>query len=90
MINGPNSCFGAGSLILVMEKQVDYAVEVAKKMQRERLKSIEPKLEAVKDFDDYIEAYFKTVRRELVPGVSFTWHIFLRLFLVKVVVLGTN
>ncbi|PAV15532.1 FAD NAD-binding domain-containing [Pyrrhoderma noxium] len=60
MINGPNSCFGAGSLILVMEKQVDYAVEVAKKMQRERLKSIEPKLEAVKDFDDYIEAYFKT------------------------------
>lgn len=72
MINGPNSCFGAGSLILVMEKQVDYAVEVAKKMQRERLKSIEPKLEAVKDFDDYIEAYFKTVRRELVPGVSFT------------------
>lgn len=44
-----------------MERHVDYAVSVARKLQRERLKSIEPKKEAVKDFDDYLEAFFKIV-----------------------------
>ena len=61
MTNGPNSCIGVGNLLLIMERQVDYIVEVAKKLQRERLKSIDPKIEAVKDFDEYLEAYFPTV-----------------------------
>lgn len=38
-----------------MEHQIDYIVEVAKKMQREHLKSIEPKQEAIRDFDEYLE-----------------------------------
>lgn len=44
---GPNSGTGAGSLLIIMERQVDYAVEATLKLQRERLKSIEVKAEAV-------------------------------------------
>ncbi|KAI0948890.1 hypothetical protein AcW1_008635 [Taiwanofungus camphoratus] len=58
MALGPNSGVGSGSLLVVIERQVDYAVEAAKKLQRERLKSIEVKKEAVKDFDEYLESYF--------------------------------
>ncbi|KAF5345212.1 hypothetical protein D9758_009659 [Tetrapyrgos nigripes] len=55
---GPNSAVGAGSLLIVMERQVDYAVQAVLKLQRERLKSIEVKKEAIDDFDEYLESYF--------------------------------
>ncbi|KAI0653122.1 FAD/NAD-P-binding domain-containing protein [Cubamyces menziesii] len=59
---GPNSAIASGTLISLIEYQIGYAVQATAKLQRERLKSIEVKAEAVKDFDDYIEAYFpKTV-----------------------------
>lgn len=59
---GPNSAVGSGSLLIIIEKQVDYAIEATLKLQRERLKSMEVKKEAVEDFDEYIESYFpKTV-----------------------------
>ncbi|KAF8913205.1 hypothetical protein CPB84DRAFT_1670651 [Gymnopilus junonius] len=54
--SGPNSGVGAGNLLLVIERQVDYAVAATLKVQRERLKSIEVKPEAVADFEEYIEA----------------------------------
>ncbi|KAI0688653.1 FAD/NAD-binding domain-containing protein [Cytidiella melzeri] len=57
---GPNSGVGSGSLLAVIEYQVQYAVSVALKMQRERLKSVEVKREAVEDYDEYIENYFPT------------------------------
>ncbi|PSR70625.1 hypothetical protein PHLCEN_2v13485 [Hermanssonia centrifuga] len=57
---GPNSAVGSGSLLALIEKQVDYAVQVAMKMKRERLKSVEAKREAVEDYDEYIEQYFPT------------------------------
>lgn len=52
---GPNSGVGSGSLLVLIERQIDYAIEATKKLQRERLKSIEVKQEAVKDFDAYLE-----------------------------------
>lgn len=52
---GPNSGIGSGSLLVIMERQVDYAIAAVRKLQREHLKSIEPKREAVKDFDEYLE-----------------------------------
>ncbi|PSR73745.1 hypothetical protein PHLCEN_2v10435 [Hermanssonia centrifuga] len=55
---GPNSTIGTGSLIPMIEHQVDYAVQVAMKLQRERLKSIEVKKRAVEDFDRFIETVF--------------------------------
>lgn len=52
---GANSAVGAGSLLIIIERQVDYAVEATLKLQRERLKSIEVKRKAVDDFDAYLE-----------------------------------
>ncbi|KAG7099932.1 hypothetical protein E1B28_001725 [Marasmius oreades] len=57
---GPNSGVGAGSLLILLEREVDYAVEATLKLQRERLKSIDVKKEAVDDFDAYIESFFPT------------------------------
>ncbi|KAG5653916.1 hypothetical protein H0H81_009508 [Sphagnurus paluster] len=59
---GPNAAVGAGSLLLLCERQVDYAVAATLKLQRERLKSIEVKAQAVNDFDAYLESYFPSVR----------------------------
>ncbi|KAF8900786.1 hypothetical protein CPB85DRAFT_1324906 [Mucidula mucida] len=42
-----------GSLLVVAERQVDYAVAATLKLQRERLKT-------VADFDEYIDSYFPT------------------------------
>lgn len=39
----------------MMEQQVQYAVMCAMKVQRERLKSIEPKAEAVSDFEKFMQ-----------------------------------
>ncbi|KZT07862.1 FAD/NAD-binding domain-containing protein [Laetiporus sulphureus 93-53] len=55
---GPNGALGVGSLLIMIERQIEYAVMAAKKMQRERLKSIEVKSEAVRDFDEYLETVF--------------------------------
>lgn len=56
---GPNTGVGAGSLLIIIERQVDYAVAATLKLQRERLKSIEVKKKAVDDFDAYLEVQFK-------------------------------
>ncbi|KAI0682006.1 FAD/NAD-P-binding domain-containing protein [Earliella scabrosa] len=62
---GPNSAVGSGSLLALIEFEVMYAAQAVAKLQRERLKSIEVKEEALKDFDEYLEAYFpKTVYSE--------------------------
>ena len=55
MALGPNSGIGSGSLLVMIERQIDYAIEAVKKLQREHLKSIEVKKEAVADFDEYLE-----------------------------------
>ncbi|THG96306.1 hypothetical protein EW026_g5501 [Hermanssonia centrifuga] len=68
---GPNSVIGTGSVIIMLEHQVEYAVMAAMKMQRERLKSVEVKKEAVEDFDKILDQYFpRTVFSEKVR----TWY----------------
>lgn len=52
---GPNAGVGAGNLLLIMERQVDYAVSATLKIQRERIKSMDVKPEAVDDFETWIE-----------------------------------
>ena len=52
---GPNSVIGAGILLGIIEAAVGYAVQATAKLQRERLKSMEPKVRAVRDFERYIE-----------------------------------
>ena len=60
---GPSSGVGSGSLIVVLEKQIDYITAVIAKLQRERIKTIEVKEAAVKDFDEYIEVRCQHIRR---------------------------
>ena len=55
---GPNSGNNGGSFLIMLEHQVNYAVKVLQKLQRERLKSIEAKAEAVRDFDGYKEVRY--------------------------------
>ena len=55
MALGPNSGIGSGSLLVMLERQIEYAIAAAKKLQREHLKSIEVKKDAVADFDEYLE-----------------------------------
>ena len=52
---GPNSAVGTGSQLIIMEREIDYAIEAAKKLQREHLKSIEVKSKAVRDYDEYVK-----------------------------------
>ncbi|KZV71680.1 FAD/NAD-P-binding domain-containing protein [Peniophora sp. CONT] len=56
---GPNSALNSGSNVLSIEKQVDYAVAAVAKMQRERLRTIEVKPEALREFNEYAQEYFK-------------------------------
>ena len=62
---GPNAGLGSGSLLILIEHQVEYAVAATLKLQRERLKSIEVKEEAANDFDEYIEVRTHTVPNDL-------------------------
>lgn len=64
--NGPNSATGTNSVLVMMEHQVQYAVMCAQKLQRERLKSIEPKVEAIADFDKWMQ----------VNSIYLTWLVF--------------
>ncbi|KAM0787268.1 hypothetical protein ACM66B_006503 [Microbotryomycetes sp. NB124-2] len=59
IVNGPNSSLGSGSLLVLFERQVDYITEVISKMQREGLKTISAKQDAIDDFMQYISHYFE-------------------------------
>jgi hypothetical protein len=59
---GPNIALSNGSLILMFEKVVEYAAKAIKKMQREGIKVMVVKKEAVDDFKEYCDNFFpKTV-----------------------------
>lgn len=52
---GPNSAVGSGSLLALIEAEVGYAVEVGLKMQRERVKRVVVRREAVEDYMEYVQ-----------------------------------
>ncbi|VDB82952.1 unnamed protein product [Peniophora sp. CBMAI 1063] len=56
---GPNSALNSGSEVAAIEKQVEYAVAGVAKMQRERLRTMEVKVQALRDFNTYAQEYFK-------------------------------
>jgi len=59
---GPNSAIGSGSLTMMIESFGDYIVKAIRKVQKEDIRSICVKHDAVADFSEYIDAYFqKTV-----------------------------
>ncbi|TFY70634.1 hypothetical protein EVG20_g2373 [Dentipellis fragilis] len=52
---GPNAGVNSGSLIVMLERVVDYAVSATAKMQRERIASMEVKSAATRDWARYVE-----------------------------------
>ncbi|KAI0315332.1 FAD/NAD-binding domain-containing protein [Amylostereum chailletii] len=55
---GPNSGVNSGTLLILLEKQVEYAVQVTLKLQRERLGSIEVKKEVMRNWSEYMKTVF--------------------------------
>ncbi|KAL1970195.1 hypothetical protein VTN77DRAFT_5355 [Rasamsonia byssochlamydoides] len=59
---GPNAALGAGSLLLLIEKEIDYMTACVAKMQRDNIRAMAPRREAVERFTKHCEQYFtKTV-----------------------------
>ncbi|KAK3996542.1 hypothetical protein QBC44DRAFT_403700 [Cladorrhinum sp. PSN332] len=56
---GPNSAIGFGSLVKILEGQAEYIFKLVRKLQREDYASMEPLPERVKDFEEYVDAFFK-------------------------------
>jgi len=56
---GPNAALGTGNLLLLIEKEIDYFTTCVEKMQRENIRSMTPKREAVESFTKYCDLYFQ-------------------------------
>lgn len=57
---GPNSALGTGNLLLLIEKAIDYITLCLAKMQRDGIRSMAPKADAVQAFVEFCDAYFQT------------------------------
>ena len=55
---GPNSSVGNGNLLMLLERQANYAAAALSKMQTENILTIQPSPKAVKNFTDFCDAYF--------------------------------
>lgn len=59
---GPNAALGHGSLTLLIEKEIDYITQCVAKIQRDNIRSMAPRKEAVERFTKHCEQHFsKTV-----------------------------
>ncbi|CAI7612505.1 unnamed protein product [Penicillium manginii] len=56
---GPNAALGEGNLLLLIEKEVDYFTMCVEKMQRDNIRAMAPRKEAVRQFRRYCDEYFK-------------------------------
>jgi cation diffusion facilitator CzcD-associated flavoprotein CzcO len=52
--SGPNSSVTSGSLVHIIEHVVGYVVEAVQKIQRERLRSMEVRREALEDWNTHV------------------------------------
>ncbi|KKK14524.1 hypothetical protein P175DRAFT_0534625 [Aspergillus ochraceoroseus IBT 24754] len=55
---GPNAALGEGNLLLLIEKEIDYITFCVEKMQRDNIRSMEVKREAVERFTQHCDQYF--------------------------------
>jgi cation diffusion facilitator CzcD-associated flavoprotein CzcO len=59
---GPNAGLGEGNLLLLIEKGIDYMSDCIRKIQRDNVRTMVVKRNAVKQFTQYCDQYFaKTV-----------------------------
>ncbi|KAK5461406.1 hypothetical protein LTS15_003469 [Exophiala xenobiotica] len=57
---GPNSALGSGNLLLLIERAIDYMTFCLAKMQRDNIRSMAPRPQAVERFVRYCDEYFQT------------------------------
>ncbi|KAI1613524.1 cyclohexanone monooxygenase [Exophiala viscosa] len=57
---GPNSALGTGNLLLLIERVIDYVTMCLGKMQRDNIRSMAPRQEAVETFVKFCDEYFQT------------------------------
>ncbi|KAK1141812.1 hypothetical protein N8T08_008477 [Aspergillus melleus] len=55
---GPNSALGGGNLLVVVEKLTEYITACAEKMQRDKIRTMTPRKEAVERFTSYCDQHF--------------------------------
>lgn len=55
---GPNSGLGEGNLLLLIEKSIDYFTECIQKMQRDNIRAMTVRRDAVRRFTKYCDQYF--------------------------------
>lgn len=55
---GPNAGLGEGNLLLLIEKELDYFTDCARKIQRDDIRAMSVKREAVERFTRYCDEYF--------------------------------
>ncbi|KAI0343446.1 FAD/NAD-binding domain-containing protein [Trametopsis cervina] len=55
---GPNSAFATGSIVMPIERQAQWVTKCVSKMQKQGIKSMVVRKEAVDDFQAYVESYF--------------------------------
>ncbi|KAJ5531135.1 hypothetical protein N7527_004528 [Penicillium freii] len=55
---GPNAGLGEGNLLVLIERELDYFTECARKIQRDNIRAMSVKREAVKCFTEYCDQYF--------------------------------
>ena len=55
---GPNTAVALGSLVPILEAQAGYIVACISKMQRQRIKTMTVRKDAVDDFQTYLDSYF--------------------------------
>ncbi|KAJ5519101.1 hypothetical protein N7453_001523 [Penicillium expansum] len=59
MYLGPSGSPGSGSFLAMLEFVVEYIIKCTKKLQREYISSMEPTMEAHKDFSKHVDKYFE-------------------------------
>ncbi|KAH2961837.1 hypothetical protein KXV49_006337 [Aspergillus fumigatus] len=55
---GPNAALGEGNLLLLIEKEIDYFTLCVQKMQRDNIRAMSVKKDAVEMFTRYCDQYF--------------------------------
>ncbi|KEF56419.1 uncharacterized protein A1O9_08000 [Exophiala aquamarina CBS 119918] len=57
IILGPNSAVGAGNLLMIMERAVDYTARALRKMQLENILTMQPSVHAVNNFTKFVDVH---------------------------------